>query len=283
MIDIAEIRTAFPEFTEIEGLADSGQKLVLSAMRNQQQVVLKLVKPAADVRDRMRREIDAVAELDCVYIPAIRDHGLRQIGAEQRLYIVEDRIAGQSYRERLDDSSPRALEEVLHVGSSLLSACRDFSAASLVHRDIKPENLMFDPDGKIWVIDFGIVRFLNRTSLTGTARRFGLFTPGYGAPEQLRNVKVAIDVRADLFSTGVVMYEALRGENPYIAGARDGLEVVRRMEASDLPRLDSVVARADVELANFIAALTARFPSRRPQSAQEAIDWFTPIRRRLTR
>lgn len=75
------------------------------------------------------------------------------------------------------------------------------------------------------IIDFGIVRFLDMESLTQTSQRFGPCTPGYGAPEQMRNLKAQINIRADLFSVGVVAYEALKGHNPYTRDKRDILEI----------------------------------------------------------
>jgi eukaryotic-like serine/threonine-protein kinase len=281
MLDLAAVAAAFPQLTGLAPLGSpSGQKEVLQAELGTENVVLKLIRKNPQDQSRTEREITASVKLACSYVPRIFDQGQRNIGTEDRVYIIEQRIDGQTYRQILQLSPKRPLSEVLQITETLLLACRDFEAAKMVHRDIKPENLMVDSSGKLWVIDFGIVRFLDEISLTPTGNHFGLFTPGYGAPEQVRNLKTEIDIRADLFSIGVVAYEALNGLNPYIVGKRDPLEVINHVLTRELPAV-SIPGDPDGDLADFIAALTARYPSRRPQSAAEALQWFTPVRTKL--
>jgi serine/threonine-protein kinase len=225
------------------------------------------------------REVEAVTRLQSAYVPTVYDHGLRDVGGRDRLYIVEEFIAGRSYRDVLQ-AGEADMEMVLRLGKALLSACADFEAADLVHRDIKPENIMIGDDGKVWVIDFGIVRLLDEESLTATGANFGPCTLGYGAPEQLKNVKPQINVRADLFSVGIVLYESISGGHPYRRPGLHQLDVVREMQRKDPPMLSGGV---DDDLARFIAAMTSRFPSRRPQTSAKAIGWFQPICDRIMR
>jgi eukaryotic-like serine/threonine-protein kinase len=280
MIDIGEVRRAFSDLTDITPLTgDSGQKVVLTAKLDGRDVCLKLIKPSGDDRERTAREIEAVARLRSKYVPEVLKHGARTIGGDDRLFVIEEFIPGATLRARLRNG-PLSLADTIKLGDALVLACGDFEAHDLVHRDIKPENLMIDREGKIWVIDFGIARLLDKESLTNTSQRFGVFTPGYGAPEQMRNLKAQINTRADLFSVGVVMHECIVGRNPYLTGKADLLEVVRHMEREDLPKLD-IAEDPDGELAEFIGALASRFPSRRPQTAKEAREWFGPIAARL--
>jgi serine/threonine protein kinase len=280
MLDLAQVRSAFPDYEDLTPLGiHSGQKDVLRARHGSDLVALKLIKPTTQDVDRTLREIEAVARLDSDFVPKVIDHGTRTIGDDERIYLAEHFIDGGSYRARLHADTKPDPTFVLGLAAALLLACRDFEDASLVHRDIKPENIMVGLDEKIWVIDFGIVRILDQESLTATSRHFGLCTPGYGAPEQLRNLKSQIDTRADLFSVGIVLYESLFGSNPHLTGKRDVLEVIQSMERQDLPPLTDI----DPELSEFIGVLTARFPSRRPRNAHEALRWFEPIRKRLTK
>ena len=242
-------------------------------------IVLKILRATtAEAEARMVREIGAVARLRCAYVPPVRDSGRRRIGNDDRNFIVECFMSGETYRDRL--CANRFSRSVMfNFADVLLRACCDFETAQLVHRDIKPENLIIGVDGKIWIIDFGIVRMLDLESLTSTAG--GSFTPGYGAPEQMRNLKPKIDSRTDLFSVGIVLYESLAGMHPYRAGAADQLEIIRRVENQDLPTL-VVGEDASGALAAFIASLASRFPSRRPQTSLQALEWFVDIRSRLT-
>ena len=277
MLDLAAVAAAFPQLTGLAPLGSpSGQKEVLRAELGTENVVLKLIKKNPLDQSRTEREITAAVKLSCSYVPRVFEQGQRAVGTEDRVYIIEQRIDGDTYRAQLRRAPKRPVSEVLGIMETLLLACMDFETVKMVHRDIKPENLMVDSTGKLWVIDFGIVRFLDEVSLTPTGNHFGLFTPGYGAPEQVRNLKTDIDIRADLFSIGVVAYEALNGSNPYIVGKRDPLEVINHVLTRDLTPL-VIPGDSDGDLADFIAELTARYPSRRPQSAAEALQWFTPV------
>lgn len=280
MLDLGEVRRAFGELSDINPLhADSGQKVVLTAKLAGRPVCLKLIKPTAGDDERTAREIEAVARLKSQYVPEMVSHGKRTIGGDDRLYVVEALVPGETLRKRLA-TGPVPLESTLDIADALLSACADFEANDLVHRDIKPDNLMLDGSSKLWVIDFGIARLLDLKSVTDTARRFGVFTPGYGAPEQMRNLKAQINVRADLFSVGVVLHECIAGQNPYLVGKADVLGVIQHMERADLPLL-SIPGDGGKELGEFIRAMASRFPSRRPQTAREARVWFDPIADRL--
>ena len=276
MLDLSEIRGAFTELSDIRALAVSGgQKDVLCANRGGQVVALKIIKKYSGDEARTDREIAAVSKLSSDFVPTIQDLGSKILGGEERYYIIEEFIDGQSYREVLNANPNQSIEATAKLADDLLRACADFEAVRVVHRDIKPENLMIGNDGKLWVIDFGIARHLDLSTLT--FGHFGVGTIGYAAPEQFRNIKPEINARADLFGIGVVLYESMVGHNPYLVGASDPLAVIQKMESSDLPRL---VIDGDVsnQFSDFVCQLVQRFPSRRPQSASEAIDWFLPVR-----
>jgi serine/threonine-protein kinase len=273
MIHLAAVQAAFPELRDVTVLVESGQKHVLLATRNGAEVVLKLIKPNQNA-EAVRREILAVANLNRSYIPPVIDSGLRKIESHERLYIIEPRVNGESYRDRLVREPKPSVDFVIQLADFLLRACCDFESLKIVHRDLKPENLLIEVGGKVWVIDFGIARLLDATSLTPTRQRFGKFTPGYGAPEQLRNLKAQINARADLFSVGVVLYESLAGFQPYYVGTQDEMEVIRRVTEDDLPHLVLPVNQA---FADFVMFLCARFPSRRPQTAADALQCFQAV------
>jgi serine/threonine-protein kinase len=196
-----------------------------------------------------------------------------------RFYVIEEFIDGETYRELLTRQPVQSLNAILEVCEALLLACADFEAVAIVHRDLKPENLIIDKDGKLWVLDFGIARHLTLVSVTPTGP-FGVGTPGYASPEQFRNIKGQIDARTDLFAVGIILYESLCGYNPLTQGLADQNAILRRTETMDLPAL-TIAGDAVGEMSRFINTLAQRFPSRRPQTAQEAVDWFRPIKQRL--
>lgn len=281
MIDIAAIRQAFPDLSDVQPVAGiSGQKDVLVAQRKGQSVCLKLVKRYSGDEDRTVREIEAVARLHSDCVPAIYDYGEKLIGGEDRYFIIEQFIDGPTYRRVLQQQPVQPLGTALDLLNSLLSACVEFETANLVHRDIKPENLICDSQGKIWILDFGLARHLDKTSLTLTGQHFGVGTFGYSAPEQFRNIKHAIDIRSDLFSVGVVIYESLSGSHPFAFAPPDVMKTIRKMENEDLPLL-AIPGDDAGGLSTFLNQLLQRFPSRRPQTAGEALQWYLPIYARL--
>jgi eukaryotic-like serine/threonine-protein kinase len=279
VIDLAELRTQFHNLTNITPLASGGQKEVCRAELGGKPVALKLILPLPGSEDRTLREIHAIRQLSSPYVPQVFETGERVLCGQRRHYIIEEFVDGETYRTRLQSQPVRDFAEVLELANVLISAAADFERINLVHRDIKPENIMVDRNGKIWILDFGIARHLNLSSLTPSGG-FGIGTIGYAPPEQYRNLKPEIDGRADLFAIGIVVHESLTGSHFYLRGAHDVLAVIHKMDKLDLPRL-AIAEDSTNEFADFIASLCQRFPSRRPRNAAQALTWYEPIYRRL--
>lgn len=273
MIDEASVQAAFPSVTNVRHLKDSGQKVVFRCELNGLPAVLKVIK-AIDDSGRTEREIAAVTKLRSAYVPRVFANGQHDIGREVRHFLIEEFIDGRSYRDVLLATPKQSFADVVTFAGKLLHACVDFENVNLVHRDIKPENIMIGTDGKVWVIDFGLVRHLDLTALTSTNFPGFMGTVGYAPREQFRLMNP--DIRADLFGVGVVMYEALTGVHPWRSGCLSALDVIRKMESTDLPLL-AIPADPSGEAAAFIASLVQRYPSNRPQTAAEALAWFGPI------
>ena len=149
-------------------------------------------------------------------------------------------------------SGPLDPHSVLRLGLHILEALEKTEDAKIVHRDVKPDNIMIDEAGGFWLLDYGIARHLELTSLTATGLPFGKMTLGYAPPEQCRNVKTEIDSRADLFALGVTLHECATGKNGFFdPPPRDNLEILRRVERFVL----SPVALAITEQKSFQDAL----------------------------
>ena len=223
------LRGQFPDLTDIAALARGGQKFVFSARHPVDgDVVVKVIMPGQDV-ERVKREILAVQKTNSPRVPKILDMGLVPLNASMSIWLREQRVVGVSVRQSLSNG-PFGPSDVAHLVLHILEALADAEQVRIVHRDVKPENLMRGHDGAYWLLDFGIARHLDLQSITQTAALMGPSTLGYAPPEQHRNQKREIDARADLFALAVTAVECLTGHNPFRHGARDAVEIMRRVE-----------------------------------------------------
>ncbi|WP_265565592.1 protein kinase domain-containing protein [Streptomyces hygroscopicus] len=172
----------------------------------------------ASVRERFRREAQAVARLSHTNIVAVYDSG-EDVGPDAGTvpYIVMEYVEGATLssmlREEIDKHGAMPSDRALRITADVLSALAASHEQGLVHRDIKPGNVMVTPRGVVKVMDFGIARALQSgvTSMTQTGMVVG--TPQYLSPEQA--LGKSIDARADLYSVGCMLFELLTGRPPF--------------------------------------------------------------------
>lgn len=273
-MDISWIAAQFPQLSYLEPLAQGGQKTVLAAQhKSDGDVVLKLLLKSAS-NERLEREVLAEQLVECERVPRIFETGRIASPLVECVWLREQRIRGTTLRARLTSGS-LDFSTVLRLASQLLSTLEQAERKRIVHRDIKPENIIVDGQENFWLLDFGLARHLDLESLTATRHQFGVGTPGYSAPEQMRNRKRDIDSRADLFAVGILLYECITGSNPFLADARDALEVLRRVEQQALPIL--TLPDNQRSFADFISSLTQKYPTQRPATVADALKWISEI------
>lgn len=275
-VDVTWLEPRFPALFDLRPIGRGGQKLVIAA-RHQSggDVVLKLINPNSDP-EMVRREILAVKAVASPRVPRILDEGTIVTPFGTCVWLLEERIEGNTVRQLLT-AGPLAPQQVLRLGIQTLEALAMAEAAKKVHRDVKPDNLMCDPGGNFWLLDFGIARHLDLSSMTATASPFGKMTLGYAPPEQCRNVKNDIDSRADLFALGVTLHECASGKNAFFdPRPRDQLEILRRVERFVLPPLMLPIAEAE-SFRDFINTMTQKSRTHRPRTVAEAFDWIGEI------
>ena len=202
------------------------------------------------VCDRFEREARAVAAISHPNIVAIHDVG-RENGMS---YAVMELLEGQSLRERLVAAAPRGLPVRTAIDIALQVA-HGLSAAhekGIVHRDLKPENIFVTLDGRAKILDFGLAKqpvdALQPATITPTLAHATtpgtmLGTVGYMAPEQARGLSV--DQRADIFSFGAVLYEALSGRRAFPGNtAADTISAILHHDPEELPHIDAALSPA---------------------------------------
>jgi len=271
---LARLASALPKLSGIQPLVRGGQKQVFTADHSDHgAVVLKLMLPGSDL-ERVRREIETASKLRIQRMPPIFEHGVLDLGGTSWIWIVEQRVPGESLRARLKRTQVLRRDELLRLAAHIAETLAAAEAANIVHRDVKPDNIIVHSDGSFWLIDFGIARHLDMESVTATHQLGGLGTPGYAPQEQTQNRKRDIDARADLFALGVTLYEAAVGDNPHVSGGRDAIERIRRAASMSLPRLPSSFSAG---FADFVATLAQPACVHRPQTAGEALVWASEL------
>jgi serine/threonine-protein kinase PpkA len=216
----------------------------------------------ADFRQSFTRESRINAQLTHPSIVQIHDVGAH----EDLLYLVMEYVSGGDLMRRLERGMriENMLREVREIGPAL-----DFAhGRGFLHRDIKPENILFREDGSAVLSDFGIARaILGTPSLSRSGTVLG--TPQYMSPEQLEGDSSRIDIRTDVYSLGVVLYELLTGRLPYDMRRKTAPEAVRIVRDEDPLPLTS----ADRTVRGDVVAITTKClekaPARRYSSAAE--------------
>lgn len=203
---------------QITGLIGKGGMAIVYRAHQEsmgRDVALKVIKPdlaesaLGNFTLRFQREARLVASLSHSQILKVFDYG--QEGG--LIYLVMELLTGGSLAD-LIRQAPLSLSESSRLLNQLASALDHAHAKGIVHRDLKPQNILLDAGGNAVLTDFGIAKLLSETSaLTQTGTAMG--TPSYMAPEQWQNQ--ALDGRADVYATGVILYEMLTGHLPFEA------------------------------------------------------------------
>ena len=260
------------EFEKIELMARGGQKIVFDGVHNSYgETVIKLYFQLNDPRSL--REIQIERDLNLSMVPKIYETGTIEYEGTETLYIIEQKVKGTELRKVLESGKRFSLEEAVTFLEQGLEFIACIENKGIVHRDIKPENIIRADDGRIFFLEFGIARILGADSLTRTGAMMGPHTPGYAAPEQFNNLKKEIDSRADIFSLGVVTYECITGKNPFREGSINALEVLQKTETIT-PVQYSIKGDTQSQFMALLGAMMGKYPSRRPRTAKQAIDWL---------
>ncbi len=250
-------------------VGQGGMGLVLKALDDvlQRVVAVKVMAPqlaaTASARKRFTREAQAAA--------AVRDEHVVDIHAVDEAnglpYLVMEYVNGRSLQERLDQSGPLELKEILRIGMQTAAGLAKAHAQGLIHRDIKPANILLENGvQRVKITDFGLARAVDDASLTQSGVVAG--TPQYMAPEQARGEP--LDHRSDLFSLGSLLYVMCTGHPPFRASTT--MAVLKRV-AEDAPRpVDEINADCPDWLGEIIQKLHAKDRADRFQSAAEVAD-----------
>ncbi|MEM6293626.1 MAG: protein kinase [Myxococcota bacterium] len=219
------------------------------------------------VARRFKEEARAANAANHPNIVEVYDAGRLDDG---RLYMAMEYLTGRSLYEEICEVGPLPPERACDIIGTVAEAIGAAHRVGIVHRDLKPDNVMLVPDGtghKVKVLDFGIsasaVRSAEEQRLTRPGHCVG--TPEYMAPEQAKGHDAT--PRFDIYALGVMLYEALCGDPPFIS--ENMVEVLTRKATEPPPPLAEQVPGLPTELVQLCHACLDVQPEQRPQTADE--------------
>lgn len=228
-------------------------------------VAIKVMHPELTVTvaaDRFLREIRYAGQLDHPHIAPVLDSGEN----DYLLWYVMPFVPGDSLRELLRRQPALPVAQATRLACEILDALAHAHAEGIAHRDIKPDNIICAPQGAV-LVDLGIARAIAQSGEDRVTRSgFVVGTEQYMSPEQASGAP-DVDGRTDIYSMGVVLFEALAGRPPFSSpSAAAVLDMHQRRPA---PRLEEFRSEAPPELSTAIGRALAKAPADRWQTAAE--------------
>jgi serine/threonine-protein kinase len=225
-------------------------------------VAVKVMHPryAADpsFAQRFRQEAQAAANLVSPNIVNMYDWG----ADGDTYYMVMEYVRGTDLKSIIQQKGALNSAKVADIGAQVAAALSVAHGYDIIHRDIKPHNIMVQPDGSVKVMDFGIARAGN-TTMTQTGSVLG--TAHYVSPEQAQGKE--LQATSDLYSLGVVLYEASTGHLPFDADTPVAVALKQVNEQPKTPR--TVNPNVDPSLEAVIVKAMQKNPAARYASADE--------------
>ncbi len=271
---------AIPGYRLLSEIHRGSQGVVYRAIHSatQQPVALKILvarrRDNEQERRRFEREIDIVGTLEHPNIAKLYDSGSV---SEMRFFAME-LVEGESVDQWLRrhsslailPRSPAMLRETLRLFHQICDGVAHAHRKGIVHRDLKPENILLDEEQVPHIIDFGLAKPIDHspTGAGGVQTQSGEFlgTIAYASPEQVSGNIGQVDVRSDVYSLGVLLYELLTYRLPYDVGG-SLLDVLQRIREAEPIRPSAVRRDIDHELETIVLKALAKSPERRYETA----------------
>ncbi len=253
------------------GEGGMGEVWAASHTVTRRQVALKLLKVAArSQHHRFVREARAASAVDHPNVVTV--HDIFELDDDMPVMVME-LLVGESLQERLNRSAKLAVTELVDVMLPVVSAVGAAHALGIVHRDLKPDNIFIaDVDGEVQVkvLDFGIAKLAPAQDLAGgeaAMTRTGalLGTPYYMSPEQACGERV--DHRSDIWSLGIILYQALSGVLPTRADSVGG--VLKVVITARIEPLAQHASSLPSDLVELVTRMLSERPDDRPVDLRE--------------
>ena len=248
------------------GKGGMGRVLLAFDTSCQRDVAIKVLNPKVIDKDgtkkRLEREYTAAAQIRHPNVIQVFDYGVNEDGAP---YIVMEFLPHPTLAATLSDIGRFNAKDFLPLAQQLAEALGVIHDTGVVHRDLKPENIVVSPDGRPIILDFGLSKATDFTTMTKTGAIIG--TPQYLAPEQLRGHKAT--AQSDIHALGAIFFEMLAGVHPF--KAKSIHDLASKLLAEDRPSLGSIVPNIGRAWEQLIEGCIALDPKDRYGSAKELL------------
>ena len=274
-LDERTIALAIPGLGEVHPPLRGGQRLVFPCTIDGKKYALKVMladegrgaNDPSGAETRARREVDILRRCEAGYLATAGpiDVTAAEIAGQRIVYFAEEWIEGRDLRTILRQDGPLPFATVARLGRNIALAVDALWALGVIHRDVKPGNIMCrQPSGEFLLVDLGLALTADVRS-SEAARQPG--TRIYFSPERLQaNSDMDLDQRSDLFSLGIVLYEATTGFHPFSLPIADDLAMQSRIVALTPLRPSSYRPGVPPQLSYVIMRLLAKKPVQRLRS-----------------
>jgi hypothetical protein len=218
-----------------------------------------------DTQERFRREVDSL-RIPHPNLAEYVESGVAPCGGRSAAYIAMRYLPGNSLRERLAERGGKiSWQQALSVAQGISSGLLCLHEHGVVHRDLKPANVYLTSAGGVVILDFGLARMQDLTTITARGAFVG--TRAYCAPEQIRGES---DIHSDLYALGAILFEMLTGHRPFKAS--NELELIERITREDPEPPAALEPSVPAWLDRLVLSLLAKEPLQRPRGAQAVLD-----------
>lgn len=233
--------------------------------------VLREFRKNPNGNNRLNREIEIMRSVNHSRLVKYVDDFQIEDETGKKIFLVMEFIEGEDLRNVLNQIDFFSAEEGLLIFKQILEgvqALHTFNGEAentgIIHRDLKPENILLTSSGEVKIVDFGIAKVIDFTSLTSTGEIFG--TGPYMSPEQITDSK-HIDKRSDLYTAGVIFYEILTGEHPFdYQNQPELIDKIKNVPPVPPRKRNSTISNS---IENIILKLLEKDPYRRYSNVSE--------------
>ncbi|MCX7797706.1 MAG: protein kinase [Melioribacter sp.] len=248
---------------DILGVGGTGKVFKAKDVYTSEIFALKIINPILlneeENRKLLANEGKILTKIDNENVVKVYEFG----ESERHSYIVMEYLPGGTLDEYIRNNFPIAIEKVINIALQICNGLIAIHKQNIIHRDLKSSNIMFDRNGKVKIMDFGLSKSPLVTTMTTLGTIMG--TLGYVAPEQITNIN--LDKRVDIFSMGVILYQMVTNKLPFLGS--NEIAVIHSIFNTEPVRPSEINPAVNNELEDIILKCLKKNPEDRFQSAEQ--------------